>query len=115
MKYSHLIVQEIKKYTKGVENLSFKHEQILQTIEWFLYSKSQRILKRSYVAKNPKQFCQKLKRIQAMEIKDVLDYLDIKTSFRLQKTGWNENSFEFAERELNKLPFYEHPIEKLVK
>ena len=108
-----MITQEIKKYTKGVINLNFKHELILSVVESFLYSKTKPILLKKYVNLNS-QFSQKLKKIQTQSIKNVLDFLDIKNSFRLQKLNVNENSYSTAINELDKLRFFDYPFDKLV-
>ena len=93
--------------------MQFKHEVILETVESVLYTRCSRILKEKYKGKN-EIFNDKLRKIQSYSIKDLMDYLDIKNSFRLQKSSMNENGYRTAIDELNKLMYQSSPIDKLV-
>jgi len=110
-----MIAQEIKKYTKGAANLSFKHQIVLKVVEEFIFSRLKRDLEACYGEHLPKSeaFRQKIREIQRLPLKDVLDFLEIKNVFRLHKEDPNTFGYHLAVNELNKLKYTGSPSEKL--
>lgn len=111
-----MIAQEIKKYTKGVANFTFKHSVIVSTVERFFYSKLIDHLKACFPQSSElsRNFSSKLVQIQALEFKTIFDFLDVQATFRIQRSSLNTNGYQIAINELNKLRFLACPVDKLV-
>lgn len=111
-----MVAQEVKKYTKGVANYSFKHVLVQETVEAYFYTKLKPVLLSCYQkeAERSAELVSKLKQIQTLSIKTILDFLDIQSSFRLQRGDFEHNAYTTAINELSKLRYLSHPADKLV-
>lgn len=111
-----MVAQEVKKYTKGVANYSFKHSLVQETVEGYFYTKLKSTLLNCYQTEKScsADLMAKLSQIQTLSVKTVLDFLDIQSSFRLQRGNFEHNGYTSAVNELSKLPHLAHPADKLV-
>ena len=111
-----MVAQEIKRYTKGAANLAFKHQTVLKVVEDFIFKRLKRDVEGCYDESSVRSnvFSDKVKSIQQLPLTKVLDFLEIKSVFRLQKDNLEQFSYGSAVNELNKLQFTAGPAQKLL-
>lgn len=95
--------------------MSFKQEIVLKVVQEFIFGRLKKDLEACYAQflGKSENFRQKIKEIQALSVLQVLDFLEVKSVFRLQKDDPNSFGYTLAVNELNKLKHTPSPPEKL--